>query len=289
MKKLRSLSILVLVLSSCTSVGGNGSEAIIGKDGTVTYGLYPQTYVSDSSIIEALGKLTAPKSNGWYLLNGEYYAKGVYPVYDSVGGYTSGISFDDGTTIVQGTTYWFKCEPIRWKILSSSDGEYSLVSSVLLDVFLYYGYDYPTSEIRDWLNGDFYDSAFSLNDSLIETVTVDYPTSTSDDPGNRYAYESTEDKVYLLSYRDCAIPHYTQLSETTVAYYTAEQCKTTDWARVNGAYFNYDDPSVLYGAGWYWTRSSCYVNECGRFVGLKDVAYCYHISARPGITIKISR
>lgn len=85
---------------------------------TLTYGLYPQSHVSDTATIEALDNLTTTESNGWYLYDDEYYVKKTaHPYYSS---YT----FDDGTTIVTGATYWFKCEPIEWKILSNSDNTY---------------------------------------------------------------------------------------------------------------------------------------------------------------------
>lgn len=45
------------------------------KNKTVTYGLYPQKNVNDSSLVSALNALTTPESNGWYLYNDEYYAK----------------------------------------------------------------------------------------------------------------------------------------------------------------------------------------------------------------------
>lgn len=45
------------------------------KNKTVTYGLYPQKNVNDSSLIAALNALTTKESNGWYLYNNEYYSK----------------------------------------------------------------------------------------------------------------------------------------------------------------------------------------------------------------------
>ena len=55
----------------------------------------------------ALNKLTTTESNGWYLDEGEYYAKRIaYP-------YSSSFQFDNGTTIVEGKTYWFKCIEIK--------------------------------------------------------------------------------------------------------------------------------------------------------------------------------
>ena len=41
------------------------------ENGTVTYGLYPQTHVNDGDTIAALNALTTADSNGWYLYNDE--------------------------------------------------------------------------------------------------------------------------------------------------------------------------------------------------------------------------
>ncbi len=121
---------------------------------TITYGLYPQNHVSDETTIASLNALTTTESNGWYLLDGEYYAKTAIDhfYYDSDG------YFDDGTKIINGSSAWFKCEPIRWKVLSSSDFGYSLVSTVVLDAHRYndsysgtrngiYASNYANSEI----------------------------------------------------------------------------------------------------------------------------------------------
>ena len=264
-----------------------GIEPVIdSENGTLTYGLYPQTRVSDEATLASLNALTSTESNGWYLLNGEYYAKKeAYP-------YGKSYVFDDGTTIVKGTTYWFKCEPITWKILSSSDGEYSLVSTVLLDVHRYNEYysetdengcymnNYENSEIREWLNGDFYNKAFSLGDSIIQTTTVDNSAATTDSSSNSYACGNTEDKVYLLSYQDY----------TNTAYFadsTARKCKATDWARASHA--------LCYPNGYYWTRSplssnygvAWYVNYGG---GLgNDLVDLSFNSVRPSLRIKVAQ
>ena len=267
---------------------------------TVTYGLYPQTHVSDTDMatLAALNALTdddADSSNGWYLLNGEYYAKASASPCGSI------YVFDDGTTIVEGTTYWFKCEPIKWKILSSTDdGEYSLVSTVLLDAHRYnkyysgadesgyYANNYENSEIREWLNDEFYNSAFCLDKSFIQTTTVDNSASTGKSSSNRFVCPNTSDNVYLLSYQDYKNASY-------FADYEATLCKTTDWARANGARYNFDT-SYLYN-GYYWTRTpnetkSGYVYARENEFITYACALCSsesHTCVRPAIKIKAAK
>lgn len=98
----------------------------------IVYGLYPQTHVSDSSLLSKLEALTESEDNGWYICEDEYYTKIAADPYSTV-------AFRDGETIVSGNTYWFKCEPIAWDIVSSDEGEYRVVSHFLLDVHTYFG------------------------------------------------------------------------------------------------------------------------------------------------------
>ena len=276
-----------LLLTSCgETTGKNKNKPVIDKERkTVEYGIYPQTHVSDSLLISSLNKLTDAESNGWYLYNNEYYAKLTLP-YE--------ITFDDGTTIPKRITCWFKCEPITWKILESKNGEYKLLSTVLLDVHCYYSSwedrtidgktiypnNYKYSDIRSWLNNEFYNTAFSLDNNYIQTTEVDNSASTTNysdyykeyirlinDPDTTYNYkeeliddfseentltcENTNDKVYLLSYQDYCNESYGFSSNT------ARQCKTTDYARANGAYSN--TSSSYKNNGRYWTRSPFYL------------------------------
>ena len=221
---------------------------ILSEDGkTIKYGLYPQTVIDDSSLVSTLDALTTPESNGWYLYDNEYYAK------LEATPYKSDYVFDNGTTIESGTTYWFKCEPITWNVLYNNNGEYYILSSVLLDAHCYdeNSSNYENSEIRAWLNSDFYNSAFALNDSYIQTTVVGNGASTTNSTSNPYACNNTFDKVFLPSYQDYLNPDYGFSSSTGST--DTRCCKTTDWARARGAYYK-TNSSYLYN-GYYWTRS----------------------------------
>ncbi len=212
---------------------------------TVTYGLYPQTNVNDESLITALNALTTPGINGYYFYENAYYAK------------------------LSETTNWFKCEPITWNILSKNNGEYYILSSVLLDAHRFDddSNNYTNSEIRSFLNNDFYNSAFALGNSHIKKTTVD---------GN-------QDNVFLLSHQE-------YLSK----YYNGESicCKTTDWARARGADYSTKE-AYLYN-GDYWTRSphsdhsdwAWYVNTQGNPQNSHRVTNNFGV--RPSLTIKIA-
>ena len=275
----------------------HGAIPNLSDDGkTITYGLYPQTNVNDSSLISALNALTTPESNGWYLYNNDYYAK------VSAKPNSSNYKFDNGTTIVRGTTYWFKCEPIAWNVLSNSNGEYYILSSVLLDAHRYnaswsgtdsngrYANNYEYSEIRAWLNDEFYNSAFVLGNSNIQLTNVDNSVATTNSSSNPYACNNTQDKVFLPSYQDYINSSYgffASYDSTSTRY-----CKTTDWARATGAFY-ITSSNLLYN-GYYWTRSpsgpySDYEWKVGidGYLSTNSVSYP-HYSVRPSLSIKIA-
>ncbi len=217
------------------------------------YGYYPQTRVSDETTVNSLKTLTA-ESNGWYKLGDSYYAKATGNPYtiNSTG------KFDDGDTITKDEEYWFSCDPIEWYIVSSSGSTHTLISSVLLDTHRFnehwsgtgtaghYSNNYKESEIRSWLNGDFYGKAFSKDSSLIQQVTVDNSAATTDDDSNPHVCDNTNDKVYLLCYRQFFDEPYFKEDANCMAM-------TTDYARANGAYCA-NNPNYL-NNGFYWTRS----------------------------------
>ena len=264
-----------------------GSKPILSPDGkAITYGLYPQKRVGDPILIKALDSIPSPESNGYYLYQGTYYAKTVAKPYDSK------YIFDDGTKIVEGTTYWFKCEPIQWRVLSANGDTYSVLSDALLDARRYAedSNNYANSEIRAWLNGKFFESAFALGDSAILTTDVDNGASTTNSSSNQYVCANTQDKVFLPSYRDCINSSYgfptssDEGSDTRCA-------KPTDWARARGAYYS-TYPNFLYN-GYYWTRSP-YSGRSGKAwnvgsPGNLDGDYVHNSDrgVRPALTLKI--
>ncbi len=218
-----------------------GIRPSFSEDGkTVTYGMYPQARVSDAALISELNDLPSPEGNGWYLLGGEYYAKA------TASPLASAYAFSDGARIQGGADYWFAVEPIKWRVLESSGGECLLLSDLLLDV---HGYDassnnYANSEIRSWLNADFYEAAFVLGDSYSVASAVDNSAATTDSPSNPNACENTSDRVFLLSYQDYCNASYGFLDNSS------RQCSPTDYAVARGA--SKDSSNVN---GYYWTRS----------------------------------
>lgn len=236
---------------------------------TVTYGLYPQKVVTDSTLVASLETLTTTNRNGWVFYEGSYYAKNK----DSSEYLNRRVGSSDGKSV------WFKCSQIKWRILSKQDNTYVLLSDSLLDcrIFNYKASTYKESGVRKWLNEYFYDTAF-FDPYYIQTTEVDNSAATTLSNPNIYECEATKDKVYLLSYKDYI---------NTPCFWNDESRKAeiTDWAISNGV--------TDIGFGNYWTRSPCseyslycvsHITNNGKLQGTNPNSIC---CVRPAITIKI--
>ena len=263
----------------------HGFLPVFSDDGkTVVYGLYPQKHVSDPGTIKLLNSLSSSQDNGWYLLAGEYYAKRI------ANPLLANSTYSDSTPITSGAIDWFLCKPITWNVLSSAAGEVFVVSKTLLDVRRYseyypnqkagvYANNYRASEIRKWLNEEFYSSAFFFDDSYTLTSIVDNSVVTTANGINPYVCDATEDKIFLLSYKDYSNRSYGFSDDIS------RVCKVTDWALSSGAY-------SANGNGFYWTRTphhaysytSLYIDSGGSFADSR-VGFAENC-IRPGLRIR---
>lgn len=242
----------------------NGYEPKLNKEeNTIEYGLYPTSYVNDVNIINELEKIEKPIRNDWYLLNDTYYKKEKANVFNN-----ETYKFNNGETIVNETEYWFKCETIKWKILSNNNGNYYVLSTLLLDTGVYYSdyservidgniiypNNYEHSSIRKWLNNDFFNIAFSLNNTYIKTTSViNSASSFSNESTSIYESNDTNDLIYLPSFNDyfnTSFGFESNINSTS----STRTCLTTDYARCKGAWLNNKNTN-LKNNGTYFTRS----------------------------------
>ena len=174
---------------------------------TVKYGLYPQSLVEDQAIISVLEN-TEQHETGYYIYDEKFYAK----VYIDELPSTKGVSGIEKYTIKN--NYWFKVEPIEWTVVSQENGLYTLQSSYAIDARQFYSNNndnryldnttiypnnYEYSDMRKFLNDDFFEKAFIINDSYIRTTLVDNSSSTTGYGiySNPYKCSNTYDNVYL--------------------------------------------------------------------------------------------
>ena len=223
------------------------------RDGNYIYfGEYPQTIKADSVTITSI-----TDSRGYYLgSDGYYYAK------VTASPYKSGYTFSTGTTVTSGTVYYFKVEPIRWRILSE-DGEsaFILCDSIIANKKYYSNSNYKDSDIRAWLNDTFFKTVFTeLQQQIILTTTVDNSVASTGYSINPYVCDDTEDKIFLLSYSEVTDSDY-GFSSSSSTFDTARQRSTSDYSRATGVYMYTD--SSYFGNGSWWLRSPIYFDRGG--------------------------
>jgi hypothetical protein len=168
--------------------------------------------------------------------DGFYYAR-VSPS-TTYSHYTS-YKFDDGTAVEEGRTYYFKVEPIKWRILEIVEGKALLLSETILDYTTYNkggGNDYTSSGVRAWLKGDFHSSAFKATQKAIIHVR-----------------EDIGDTVFVPSYDDMVNTDYGFSSDPNKTESTVRGRPLSDYLKARGAYMS---TSIGVGNGSWWTRTS---------------------------------
>lgn len=201
----------------------------------IYFGEYPQTLKADNVNIS-----TAMDSRGYYLgSDGAYYAKAISDVEK-----------------------YYKVEPIKWRILSDSNGTALLMSDIILDgkKFGSSSSNYANSTVRAWLNGDFYNGAFDNSQKkIVETTTVKNGADSTGWDTDINTCENTNDKIFLLSYTEITNKSYGFNGEGDV-YDTARQLKISDYAKARGV-IPYNETAAYKENGAWWLRSSMHTDS----------------------------
>lgn len=300
------------------------------------FGWYPQTVKTADVTVGS-----TPESNGYYLgSDGAYYMRATATVTSDSENYAD---FKDGTSITEGTEYYFKMEKLKWRILTENyegSGNALIVCDTIVDIVNYqsnyvsrsyyyatgedgtilvdnsatpgkgvdsnhqvYANNYEHSEIREYLNGTFYDTAFNDEEkSYIVTTTVDNSfesifgsyTADSGYTEDTFNYEcrDTQDKVFLLSLSDVNNTEYgfKDSYETIIGndwstdFDTARLFYTSDFSRAMGAAtltealseqltsmgISEEDIPLYLGSGAGWLRSPYDVSDCAFTVFIGD-------------------
>ena len=287
----------------------------------ILFGSYPQTYVDDDALVATLNTKYADKSE-WTSFENYWYGVDVVDTYkyiDVVEGDSKyrGFSYeyarpyavgDDYTNLedygyaAENGTYWFKWEPIKWRILNNSGSNqdnYLLVSEYLLDAQYYesndgksvyehhgetgYASDYTLSYIRNWLITVFYETAFNTKEQAIilsKTVDCSTPTLNYSNSNKFGSNEVIKDKVFLLSFADVNNENYFATAEDLLG-------EGTDYMEVNGGSYYKDG-----GYHYYWLRSP---EEEDVVTVIDPYTYAYGVNTliingvRPAIYIDITQ
>lgn len=224
-----------------TRIDASGNESETGD--YLLFGKYPQTLKSPA--VEIVSEV-AGNDGYWLGSDGESYAK-VTAVQTANDRDYKYYEFSDKSLIAKGETYYFKVEPLKWRILKTGNGKSLIVSDSIIANKSFKSEeginanDYSLSSVRTWLNDSFYSNAFhTLQQQLINVTNID----TMD--------ESVEDRVFLLSFEDAVSAEYGFIATDSVE--DVQRSKTvSDYARATGAYMNTTHEKL--GQGWWWLRS----------------------------------
>ncbi len=283
----------------------------------IEYGTYPQSKVTDETILAALNaKVKDSKwiSYGYYysdtfdtyggnmqpgdfmkyydtMLDGVKYRAVTFTGYRpdwTKGSSSAGNSHqDDNGYYVSDESntniYWFRFDPVEWKVLDPDTG--LILCNSAIDSQPYCNYvifsdgvggsytpysdaektcfatDFANSSIRQWLNNDFMNTAFSssqqenilLSENLAGAGEVNY----ANNGGSLYNFGPTSDKIFLLSETEILNMALLYVSEGINYYNYEDFClPASDYAKCQGLdCTNYSGFSELEGMIYWWTRS----------------------------------
>lgn len=177
-------------------------------------------------------------------------------------------------------------EPIEWYVLDKSDGQMLLVAVKILDHRIYgiygSGISWETCALRSWLNNDFYNEAFSVNEKAL--IADSYVVNDTNPHYNKKYGNDTVDKVFCLGFAELETYfHIDSRNRSNMSW--EEYCRycynqdhrilaaPTEYAHANGAFLLTPTGAWLYqwdvsyavGSGQWWLRSPGYdINYAAR-------------------------
>ncbi len=193
---------------------------------------------------------------------------------------------DNGYQINQ--VHYFKYEPIKWRVLEEKNGEKLLLSEYIISSmafqpalhqcvntalgeqsgFYYANHDvapiatyansYEHSEVRKFLNQNFYGDAFSaLEKQYVILSTIKNDSQSTGQPLNDFTGRDTEDYVYLPSFVE--IVNHDYGFETSGKEDALRKQAYTDYSLCQGAYSDVDG-----GYRWWLRSASFFINKYSR-------------------------
>lgn len=242
------------------------TEIVSGEFNAVdSYALAEGDYISDPGLYAVLCGATWDTDNT-ALVDGNRYIR----VCCKDLGSGSGTSLQHYIWDDAETYHYFRFDPIRWRVLEETDGRSLLFSVKALDAVPYNESHSDTywsdSYIRTWLNGEFYDMAFSDSDKNRIMLT---------DLNNEKNFyfgtccgEDSRDKVFLLSETetfstDQAIVH--GFCKCDSGGDTARSIPSSTYAKCKGAWWSSLDATA--GNCFWFLRTNGYTASNVVYVG----------------------
>ena len=151
-------------------------------------------------------------------------------------------------------------KPIEWIVMKNEGNQVLLLSKYVLDAKSYNeeweDVTWETSDIRQWLNNEFYTAAFNKSEKAKIQTSL-----TKNEDNSKYGTSGgndTEDKVFLLSEKE---------AETLFSNDDERIAKATGYAEKSGAYVNEEK------AAWWWLRSPGRYSSSAAVVGSDGWVY----------------
>lgn len=316
----RTLCILLSLMLAVTGLVGLGvSASAVAVGEIIEFGNYPQTKVIETTALKNAANAATWISYGYYIGNGkpdgtmaasdymkyaDFVSAGVryravkftkYRPWDSDDPSNADKSYQDEHGYFINTTYYFRYEPLKWRVLDPSAGlimcEKIIDSQAYQNVIWYnsndeeyynginsttYANNYPSSTIRAWLNNDFYNTAFDTtqkNKIKSTTVNNDAYSFYGDSP---YNAAPTTDPIFLLSYSEASNNSY------GLSSLNARMAESTDYAKCQGIYvYTYKDIGY---SNWSLRSAGSESDKANRVSWNGTMVYDYNVNAvREGV------
>lgn len=269
----------------------------------ISFGSYPQSMVCDSSLISSLNSKAGNNSNwnsyNYYkemnasnfmrykdiTYNGQKYRGVVFNSYrPNITSNSSEDNNQEDNGFSTNKVYWFKYEPIEWKVIDSDKGLVvcnSVIDSQAFNNYVisyddeyygstsksYYASDYGKSSLKKWLNEDFYNTAFNTQQQelIIKNCTISAESTWSSE------YDGTttsNNNVFILSCDDVFNSNYgfaydflyqgddINRQKKSTEYAKCQGCETdsngySNWW-VRSPYLSSDSTIVTCGGDSFW-------------------------------------
>lgn len=317
--RLFSISLIIVTLISGTCLQNIMAAGNYSVGDTIEFGFYPQSEVKDSNTISELNNLSlnwnslnyydskggsygSMESGDWMqyadvTYNNECYRAIKFNFYrpkntglscEFLGKSAIDATYQDDNGYFPNNIYWFKYEPLTWRIIDPNSG--FVICDTIIDSqpfnnevyenqsedynfehfsdkeFIHYANDYSASSIREWLNNDFLNSAFSPSQQSAIYETELKNQSAPEFYKERFDAQNSTDKIFLVSYEDACNENY-GFNANINSSDESRRRKGTDYAKCQGLYVieNTDNHSYWYSRT---SRSNaelvCIINYFGK-------------------------
>ncbi len=338
MKKIITFALVLIMIISTgispefgSSLTVEAAEPRYSNGDIIEFGSYPQTEVKDETLLSTLNSQNLTWTSygyyygSYYVNNSKYgsmrpgdfmkYAdvtysgekyRAVHIIEGRPGPWTC-YPPDSSNSVnhLAGNIYWFKYEPIKWKVLDANKG--LLLSNIALDAQPFsnevyvsssypktyynssnhsnYATNYATSSIRAWLNNNFLNTAFTSGEQE-KILATELDNTRSDKTSSVYDSVTTYDKVFIPSLKEVTNKSYGFSDINTMTNTRTVKC--SDYAESQGLERS-TAKNVIGNCEW-WTRTHDFSSLTCVVVAVSGSGFGaeahYNSGVRPAICVK---